>query len=132
MRILVADDCSDTRNALAGLFQQLGHDVVAAADGAQAIQLALERAPHIAFLDIAMPQMDGRQAAERLHRLYPELPLVALTGLPASQETRDRDAVFTRYLVKPVQLAELVELLDRRAAWPGPLPHDRPAEGEAF
>lgn len=70
-----------------------------------------------------MPVMDGYEAAAYLHRLHPAMPLIALTGWPPREQTRDRDSVFHQYLLKPVEVKQLADLLNGGAAWPSALPH---------
>lgn len=45
MRVLVAEDCPDSLSLLAEVFRTLGHDVITATDGAQAVRLAVEHSP---------------------------------------------------------------------------------------
>jgi DNA-binding NarL/FixJ family response regulator len=80
-RILVADDHAIVRH---GLRQLLDREpdlavVAEAADGAQAIDLALAGGVDLVILDIAMPRMTGLQAARELHRRRLHLPTLILS-----------------------------------------------------
>ena len=83
-RILVVDDESSIRESLAGLLADEGHEIVSAADGAQA--LALLRAadtdalPDVVLLDIAMPGRDGLEVLADLSQAWPEIPVVMMSG----------------------------------------------------
>ena len=90
-----------------------GQDVRAAYDGASAIQAFDDAQPDIAFIDIAMPGMDGYEVVRRLRaRPGPRPTLVALTGF-GQREDRDRafEAGFDRHLVKPAGVEAVHALL---------------------
>ena len=112
-RVLVVDDNHDVAESFAQLLIALGHDVRAAYDGPNALAMAEEFAPQCVFLDIGMPKMDGYEVARRLREQTGDRPmmLVALTGY-GSVEGRARDALFDRYLLKPVDIATVEEVLD--------------------
>ncbi|MEV4620524.1 response regulator transcription factor [Asanoa sp. NPDC049573] len=80
-RILLADDHALVRRGVRLILDgEPGLTVVAeAADGAEAIDLALAERPDLAVLDIAMPRRTGLQAARELSRSLPELKILILT-----------------------------------------------------
>ena len=67
-----------------------GHEVRVAEDGIKAVELARSFDPHIAFLDIGMPRMDGYEAARRIRALGSRVVLVALTGWGQDEDKRAR------------------------------------------
>lgn len=80
-RILVVDDHPLTRDALASLLTQGGFDVVGeAADGVEALDLALELQPDLVLLDLSMPGLDGLAALPRLRTAAPGCEVVVLTA----------------------------------------------------
>ena len=103
MRILIADDESIIRLGLASMLQDLGHEVVSAADGREAITLARQHRPDLAILDIKMPFTDGFQAAQTLHSTQP-MPSLILTAF-SEQDLIEQasDLPIHGYLIKPVQ-----------------------------
>ncbi|HEX2547454.1 MAG TPA: ATP-binding protein [Ramlibacter sp.] len=113
-RILVADDNADAAETLACLLRAAGHEVVTASDGRQAVALAREFAPEVAFLDLGMPVMDGLEAARSI-RGDPRLAatkLVALTGWgQSSDRQRTLAAGFDLHLVKPLTPTGLQDAL---------------------
>ncbi len=112
-RILVVDDNQDAADSTGTLLLLWGHEVRVSYDGERALALAREFRPDICLLDIAMPKMSGYDLAERLRR-EPGLEgtlLVAMTGFEQEDERRSRSAGFEAYLVKPVELMDLQELL---------------------
>ncbi|HTF08936.1 MAG TPA: response regulator transcription factor [Asanoa sp.] len=80
-RILLADDHALVRRGVRLILDgEPGLTVVAeAADGAEAIELALAERPDLAVLDIAMPRLTGLQAARELSRSLPDLRILILT-----------------------------------------------------
>ena len=112
-RVLVVDDVEASANTLALMLRGMGHDARAAYDGASALQVARELQPDLAFVDIAMPGMDGYEVARGLRALLGPAPvLVALTGY-GQDEDRRRAIVagFDHHLVKPTSLEALHEVL---------------------
>jgi PleD family two-component response regulator len=68
MRILVADDNPDSVQSLTMLLTLAGHETRGARDGAEAIRIADEFRPDVAFLDIGMPNLDGYATARSCAR----------------------------------------------------------------
>ncbi|TMQ02532.1 MAG: response regulator [Deltaproteobacteria bacterium] len=112
-RVLIVDDNADAADMLAALLRIAGHDVALAHDGAAALALAPDFAPHIALLDLGLPVMDGYELARRLRQLEAcrGTLLVALSGYdqPDDRE-RARSAGFAHHLAKPVKLSTLEAL----------------------
>ena len=76
LRVLVADDCPDTRKSMRMLLRAWGHDCRTAADGEEAVRLVADYQPDVVFLDILMPGLDGYETARRVRHLVPALRLV--------------------------------------------------------
>ncbi|CAK0773315.1 hypothetical protein CCP3SC5AM1_840005 [Gammaproteobacteria bacterium] len=113
-RILVVDDNEDVAISFGALLEVLGHDVRVVLDGHMALDVVRDFMPHIVFLDIAMPDMDGYEVARRLrteHR-HKNLRLVAVTGYGQDHDAeRAQRAGFDHHLLKPVDLKDLQALL---------------------
>jgi CheY-like chemotaxis protein len=128
LRILVVDDHRDTADALAWLLQRsLGHEAIAVYDGPSALRAAEAHAPDVILQDLNLPDMDGYEIARQLRRspVAGGALLVAVTGHPRPDSPRrSEDAGFDRFLVKPLGLAALQEVLGSPAR--GTLAH-RPA-----
>ena len=114
-RVLIVDDNADAAEMLAALLQTLAYEVAVATDGAAALDVAQDFAPHVALLDIGLPIMDGYEVARRLHQQEAcrDTLLIAISGYgqPSDRE-RSRQAGFAHHLVKPVELATLTSLLE--------------------
>ena len=114
-RVLLVDDHDDARELLGVLVEMHGHEVVTAGNGASAIEIALAFRPHVAFIDIRLPDMEGFDVARALRtRLQNECPrLIALSGLATTPESRDRALRegFDEYVVKPIDAKRLEVLI---------------------
>ena len=117
-RILVVEDNVDAAEAMQLVLEDMGHSVTVVNDGADALRVALELKPEIILLDIGLPGMDGYQLAQRL-RDTPETrgaQLVAVTGYGQLKDrARSLEAGFDMHLVKPVDPAQLREVLGQAA-----------------
>lgn len=80
-RIVLADDHAMVRKGLRLVLDaEPDLDVVAeAADGAEAVKLALEHDPHLMILDVSMPRLTGLQAAQELSRRKPDMRMLMLS-----------------------------------------------------
>jgi CheY-like chemotaxis protein len=82
-----------------------------AVDGPSALDLAAERTFDLAFVDLAMPAMDGFEVGARLRERHPTLELVAVTGYgQPSDRDRTTAAGFDGHLVKPVDVHEVLAI----------------------
>jgi signal transduction histidine kinase len=115
-RILLVDDNEDYAVSLATVLGTMDHEVRVAHDGAAGLAIAKEFKPGFAFLDIGMPKMSGFELARRL-RAAPETTgtiLVAVTGFSQPSDREEgRRAGFDGFLVKPVEIDRLKEILGK-------------------
>jgi PAS domain S-box-containing protein len=120
--VLVVDDNIDAAQSLAMLLEVAGHVVWLAHDGVAALEAVGEYRPHVVFLDIGLPKLDGYEVAKRLHAdsATANIVLVAMTGYgQAADRERARDAGFDCHLVKPVDFSDVERVLAE-------IPHTRP------
>ncbi|HKU13641.1 MAG TPA: ATP-binding protein [Steroidobacteraceae bacterium] len=112
-RILVVDDNADSAMSLSVLLEMEGHAVRTAHSGDEALRQLEDFEAQLVLLDIGLPGLDGYAVAELIRlRFGAGTPqLVALSGYaPEPREAQGR-AIFDAYLTKPLQLAQLGELL---------------------
>jgi DNA-binding NarL/FixJ family response regulator len=88
VRILIADDDSPIRRLLRRLIEEHSNWEVCgeAVNGAEAVEKTGELAPDLVVLDLAMPQMNGLQAAREISKAAPRLPMLLLTVQQVSSE----------------------------------------------
>jgi PAS domain S-box-containing protein len=114
LRILVVDDEEAVADSMAIMLRLDGNRVEVARSGVAAIQIAVDFRPDVVLLDIGMSGMNGYETAQALRAgtRGSELFLVAVTGYGDEQaQERAREAGFDRYLIKPVEPDQLVQLL---------------------
>ena len=109
---MIVDDNHDSAELLALVLERQGHETRVAYDPQQAIPLALQFRPNLAFLDIGLPGMDGHELL-RLLRDTPELDgcrFIAVTGYDDVTITPGSRG-FDGHLVKPVDLTAVTNLV---------------------
>ena len=111
--ILIVEDNADAREAMRMLLELDGHLVMAAAEGAEALELARSKDPDVALVDIGLPGIDGYEVARRIRAGGERRPLlIALTGYGQPEDRRRAaEAGFDSLLVKPVDPSGLSSLL---------------------
>jgi CheY-like chemotaxis protein len=117
-RVLIADDNADALATMAMLLEMEGHEVHTAGDGEQAVAQAEAVRPDIAILDIGMPRLSGHEVAARIRSAEwgRGMLLIALTGWgQAHDQERARAAGFDHHCTKPVDLGQLLALVDGAA-----------------
>ncbi len=115
-RVLIADDVLETRrNTRLMLADNPLVDIVAIAhNGREAIELAKKHQPDIALLDINMPEMNGFEAFEEMHKIFPTMACIIISAEDDNQSFRSAMNIGAReYLVKPYTVYELNNAVKR-------------------
>ncbi len=79
-RILILDDDDLIQDMLKGALQREGHQVIAAPDGQKGLEIARCQSVDIAVIDIIMPGKGGIETIMELHREFPDLKTIVMTG----------------------------------------------------
>ena len=79
-RVLIIDDETLIRRALADYLTEIGYETVMASNGAEGLTIARSEKFHTVLVDLRMPQMDGMEVIATLHTEQPELPVVVVSG----------------------------------------------------
>lgn len=118
--VLVVDDFEDNRDMYAVYLTHSGYDVLEAADGQEAVEVARQRVPDVIVMDLTLPIMDGWEATRRLKadERTRHIPIIMLTGHAVAGQARDaRDAGCDAFLAKPclpdLLVGKVQELLQR-------------------
>lgn len=115
-RVLIADDVLETRrNTRLMLADNPMVDIVAIAhDGQEAVDLAIKHQPDIALLDINMPKMNGFEAFQEMHKIFPTMACVIISAEDDNQSFRAAMNIGAReYLVKPFTVYQLNNAVKR-------------------
>jgi CheY-like chemotaxis protein len=114
LRILIVDDVEDTAVSTAYLIQTLGHAVKYTTRPLSALELARSFKPHIAFLDIGMPGLDGLALCQALKgdTVLDGIRCYAISGYGSDVDVPKASAAgFDDIFVKPVSLDQLKSAL---------------------
>ena len=103
-KIVIAEDERDIRDLVAFTLRFAGHEVAAASNGEEAVELAKKENPDIILLDVRMPRMTGYDACRAIKKI-PELvdtPVVFLSAKGQESEIETgMDVGAEEYLLKP-------------------------------
>ncbi len=110
-RILIVDDNEANRDILATRLAANGYELLQAADGEEALEVARREKPDLILLDIMMPKIDGVEVCRQL-KADKDLPFMPIILVTAKTDTKDvvagLDAGADEYLTKPIDQAALV------------------------
>ena len=119
LTILIAEDSAADRLLLSSIVRRQGHEVLTAANGAEAVEAFRQQRPQLVLMDAMMPVMDGFEAAQQIKALAGEtlVPIIFLTSLSESEAlARCLEAGGDDFLAKPynqVILAAKIKAMDR-------------------
>lgn len=114
--VMAVDDSPSMRQMVRATLESAGYDVVEAADGQEALELARTRSVDLVISDVNMPRMDGIQLVSELralptYRLTPLLLLTTESGQDKKLEGKRAGA--TGWIVKPFSPSQLIATLGR-------------------
>lgn len=116
IKILVADDNQQIRLLVSAALRSLGHELLMAVDGEEALKIATEEVPDLVLLDVQMPQLDGFEVLGFL-RKRPETASVKVVMLTTAAQTADKkrgaELGAIDYVVKPFEPKVLREVVER-------------------
>jgi YesN/AraC family two-component response regulator len=119
MRVLLVDDESQSRKSLVRVLTRMGLEtVVEAATGEEALRLLPQLRPELIITDCQMPGMDGVRLTKALRATGIAMPIIMISG---ATERAMIDAALragvTRFLAKPVEMADLRDALQETIGW---------------
>ena len=116
LRILIADDDSDTRKILSMYLSHVGHKVMVVDNGRDALEMAARHPPDVALVDVVMPGLSGLELVSRLREVAPGVQVILFTAyatIPHAIEAVQQGAF--SYLEKPLEPRQVLAAVE--AAW---------------
>lgn len=114
LRVLVVEDGKNVAEVLAMFFEMEGMKTAVALDGMEAVAVVESFHPHLVCMDLAMPRMDGFEAARRIREIRPHVMIVALCGTTGDEvKHQTKAAGFDHHLVKPVAPDDLRRMIEQ-------------------
>ena len=114
--ILIAEDTEDIRHLVKFMLELKGCQVLEAAHGKEAVELAPQHKPDLILMDLRMPVLDGLEATRRLRQI-PETKNIPIVALSAHCEDGWREAAIAAgcddCIMKPIEERVLAEILSR-------------------
>jgi two-component system, cell cycle response regulator DivK len=121
-RILLVEDNEMNRDMLSRRLARRGYEMLLAADGQQALDMARTQLPDLILMDMSLPVVNGWEATQVLKRTNEtrHIPIVALTAHALSSDReKAMDAGCDGYETKPVELPRLLEIMENLLAGKG-------------
>ncbi len=123
-RLLVVDDSIENRFVLRRLLERVGFGVLDAASGQEALDLYKSGQPHLIWMDLRMPAMDGNEAARRIREAESgrrneegkeiHTPIIALTaGVMKGESPPSHSRIFDGLVYKPFRETEIFDELEK-------------------
>ena len=115
-KILAIDDRWENRSAIVDLLQPLGFELQEADNGKLGIEIAKTWQPNLIITDLIMPEMNGFEMTEALHRIpeFSQLPIIASSASAFNfDRQKSREVGCCDFLPKPVQVEELLAQVQR-------------------
>jgi CheY-like chemotaxis protein len=119
VKVLIADDDRLVRTMLSDLLVDLGHTVVAAENGVDAVALCAREGPDLLILDFLMPKLSGLDALREIRRTGTDVPAVLLTAITDGSLRGVDGAETVKVLLEKPFSRRTLERAMARAAGPG-------------
>jgi CheY-like chemotaxis protein len=112
--ILVVDDEFGVAEVLEAILADVGHEVVTAANGRQALERAKERLPDLVLLDFMMPIMDGPSVLKAMREApaLRNIPAVILSSLPENAISKSVGGMYAAFVRKPFRINTVVDTVN--------------------
>lgn len=109
-RVLIVDDESMLREAVADALRDEGYVALEGSDGREAVELFTREQPDLILMDVMMPILDGRQAVAQIRSAQPG-PRTPIVMMSAAVGPELLDSSIAGYLAKPFDLDHLIDLV---------------------
>ncbi len=114
LKVLIIDDEKPIRDIMNELLSEEGHQPYEAATGEKALEIIKRETMDLVFTDLSMPGMNGWEVAEKIHALYPAVPIILTSGW-GSDYNFDKlmQSGISHVLPKPVPIDAFMEIINR-------------------
>ncbi len=119
LKVMVIDDSKTIRRTAETLLKKVGCDVITATDGFEALAKIADHRPHIIFVDIMMPRLDGYQTTALIknNKVFKKTPVIMLSSKDGLfDRARGRIVGSEQYLTKPFTKEELLGAIKKHVA----------------
>jgi two-component system CheB/CheR fusion protein len=115
MYILLVDDNALMQQVIVRLLESYGHQVQAATNAAEALDLSKRRHFDLVVLDLYLPDSDGPELLAQLRQLpgYASCPAIGISGMSDTQLDRSTISCFDAFLTKPLDIDALLAAVDQ-------------------
>lgn len=114
LRILSVDDNKFIQDIQGKLVGHLGHDVVRAMSGREALDILMRERFDVVLMDVQMPEMDGFDTLKAIRAKGIRTPIIAVTGSDTPEEVASfKAAGFNGFVAKPIKTERLASELNR-------------------
>ena len=114
LKVMVIDDSKTIRRTAETLLKNVGCEVITAIDGFDALAKIVDHHPHIIFVDIMMPRLDGYQTCALIknHRAFKSTPVIMLSSKDGLfDKAKGRIVGSDQFLTKPISRDELLSAI---------------------
>ncbi|AOA07873.1 MULTISPECIES: twitching motility response regulator PilG [Pseudomonas] len=114
LKVMVIDDSKTIRRTAETLLKNVGCEVITAIDGFDALAKIVDHPPHIIFVDIMMPRLDGYQtcALIKSNRAFKSIPVIMLSSKDGLfDKAKGRIVGSDQFLTKPFSRDELLSAI---------------------
>jgi CheY-like chemotaxis protein len=111
-KILIVDDDETDRVGLAAMLEQVGHTVLVAEDGNEALETFFAERVHLVVTDMVMPGRDGLSLISALRGVDPEAAIIAISGKSPGQLEASKIFGAHAVLTKPIDRGEFLAVVD--------------------
>jgi len=119
LKVMVIDDSKTIRRTAETLLKKVGCEVITATDGFEALAKIADHRPHIIFVDIMMPRLDGYQTTALIknNKIFKRTPVIMLSSKDGLfDRARGRIVGSEQYLTKPFTKEELLGAIKKHVA----------------
>lgn len=116
-RALIAEDDSALQSLFTKAFKYAGFDVTIAGDGMSAVNQAMLQTPDVMILDLGLPGISGQDVIKKIRAFTQNMKIIVVTGNHLAESSAEVQLA-DLFLLKPVDITELVTLAERMRAVP--------------